>query len=151
MQIAVQIISDRLHHTFGLPQYETPGAAGMDIRANELVVLSPKETKLIKTGLYVAIPEGWEIQIRPRSGMSLKTKLRVANAPGTIDSDYRGEICVIAENTHGSEDIVIGIGDRIAQMVLSQVPQIKWECVKSKEELGNTQRGTGGFGSSGNQ
>lgn len=148
MKTAVQIYSE-ISHEFGLPQYETLGAAGMDVRANVQVLLQPKETKLIPTGIYVAIPSGYEIQVRPRSGVSLKTSLRVANAPGTIDSDYRGEICIIAQNTHSSVEMCIGKGERIAQIVLQKVPQIEWETVNSKEELGQTLRGTGGFGSTG--
>ena len=138
-----------LAHDKGLPFYASAGAAGMDIIANAIVHLEPKETKLIPTGLYVAIPEGYEIQIRPRSGMSLKTKLRVANAPGTIDSDYRGEVQIIMENTHGSIATTVAKGERVAQMVLCEVPQIEWVEVQSKNELEATERGAGGFGSTG--
>lgn len=138
-----------LAHDKGLPFYATAGAAGMDIIANQTVHLEAKETKLIPTGLFVSIPEGYEIQIRPRSGMSLKTKLRVANAPGTIDSDYLGEIQVIMENTSGSIATTVGRGERIAQMVLCEVPQIQWIEVSSKDQLGTTERGAGGFGSTG--
>jgi dUTP pyrophosphatase len=148
MKTPIQVFTE-FNHDFGLPAYETLGAAGMDIRANEKVTLQPKETQLIKTGLFVAIPEGFEIQVRPRSGMSLKTKLRIANAPGTVDSDYRGEVCIIAENTHGSVEMHIGLGERIAQIVLQRVPQIDWVSVNSREELTKTIRGEGGFGSSG--
>lgn len=149
MNTLVKIYTSGLNHGLGIPDYETDGAAGMDIRANETVVLHPKETKLIKTGLYIAIPPGYEIQVRPRSGLSLKTPFRVANAPGTIDSDYRGEICVIGHNSSDSEDIQVAIGDRIAQLVLQQVPVIQWLRVPSLEELEETSRGTGGFGSTG--
>lgn len=151
MNIPVQIYLENINHNFGAPQYETSGAAGLDIRANESVVLRPGETKLIKTGIFVAIPVGYELQVRPRSGLSLKSPFRVANAPGTVDSDYRGEICVIGQNTSDTEDFHINVGDRIAQLVLQQVPQLAWETVQSKNELGNTQRGEGGFGSSGKQ
>lgn len=136
-------------HNHGLPKYETAGAAGMDVRANSRVVIHPKETKLIPTGIFVQIPEGYEIQVRPRSGMSLKTSFRVANSPGTVDSDYRGELCVIGENTNGSVDFVVELGERIGQLVLNRVPQIVWDPVMSKEELTDTDRGIGGFGSSG--
>jgi dUTP pyrophosphatase len=146
--IQVKIYTE-IAHEHGLPEYETAGAAGMDVRANVQVTLEPKETKLIPTGLFVAVPPGYEIQVRPRSGMSLKTAFRVANAPGTVDSDYRGEICIIAQNTHGSVAMTIAKGERIAQLVLQQVPQIAWLKVPSKEELGDTSRGAGGFGSTG--
>ena len=145
MNVPVQIYTE-FKHDFGLPKYETLGAAGMDVRANEAVEIRPGETKLIKTGIYVAIPRGLEIQVRPRSGLSLKTKMRVANAPGTIDSDYRGEVCIIAENT-GNDDIKFPLGERMAQIVLAHVPLIVWDTVMSKENLGSTIRGEGGFGS----
>ena len=149
MSIEIQVYTKGLLHDFGLPQYASGGAAGMDVRANAPVCLQPKETKLIQTGLYVAIPHGYEIQVRPRSGVSLRTKLRIANAPGTIDSDYRGEVCIIAENTHSTLEMHICVGERIAQLVLCKVPQITWKIVNSKGELGETARGSGGFGSSG--
>ena len=95
------------------------------------------------------MPEGYEIQVRPRSGLSLKTKLRIANTPGTVDEIYLGEICVIAENTHGSIDFTVAKGERIAQIVLQEVPKIEWVQVFSKDELGSTERGEGGFGSTG--
>ena len=149
MIINVSIFCEQLHHQFGLPKYESSGAAGMDIRANEDVVIPPGETTLIKTGLFVAIPIGYEIQIRPRSGLSLKSSFRVANAPGTVDSDYRGEVCIIGQNLSKSESFLVQTGDRIAQMVLQQVPVINWVPVSTKIELPNTERGAGGFGSSG--
>lgn len=136
-------------HSHGMPKYETAGAAGMDVRSNARVVIHPRETKLIPTGIYVQIPEGYEIQVRPRSGLSLKTAFRIANAPGTIDSDYVAmEICVIGENTNGSLDFVVEVGERIGQLVLQRVPQIVWDLVMSKEDLGKTDR-AGGFGSTG--
>ncbi len=149
MNTVVHIYTEYLNHSHGLPQYETQGASGMDVRANEWTVVSPKETKLIKTGLYMAIPEGFEIQVRPRSGLSLKTPLRIANTPGTIDADYRGEVCIIVTNTHSVENVIINAGDRIAQLVLQRVPQINWETVESKDQLPSTERGSGGFGSTG--
>lgn len=136
-------------HSEGLPVYAKIGDSGMDIRANKAIRIEPKETLLIPTGIFVRIPPGYEIQVRPRSGMSLKTKLRVANSPGTIDSSYTGEICVIAENTHGSVEMNISLGERIAQIVLQEVPMIVWELVDSKDALGETSRGDGGFGSTG--
>ena len=148
MIVPVKIWTD-FKHKDGLPKYETTGAAGMDVRANEKVTLQPKETKLIGTGIYVRIPDGFEIQVRPRSGLSLKTAFRIPNSPGTVDSDYVAkEICVIAENTHGSVEMNISIGERIGQLVLNEVPQIVWDVVMTKEDLGTSDR-TGGFGSTG--
>lgn len=149
MNVPVKIYAENIAHEFGLPAYANIGDSGMDIRANETITIQPKETKLIPTGIFVGLPEGYEIQVRPRSGMSLKTKMRVANAPGTVDEQYRGEICIIAENTHGSVDFTAAKGERIAQIVLQQVPKISWIIVASKEDLGSTERGEGGFGSSG--
>ena len=148
MKVKVKIYTE-LNHEHGLPDYAKLGDSGMDIRANEPITLQPKETKLISTGIYVGLPEGYEIQVRPRSGMSLKTKLRVANAPGTVDSSYHGEICIIAENTHSSVSMFIAKGERVAQIVLQKVPVIEWEPVFSREEIGETERGDGGFGHTG--
>lgn len=148
MKVKVKIYAE-LNHEHGLPVYAKPGDSGMDIRANEPITLQPKETKLIPTGIYVGLPEGYEIQVRPRSGMSLKTKLRVANAPGTVDSSYTGEICIIAENTHSAVEMHIAKGERVAQIVLQEVPIIEWDQVFSREELGETERGAGGFGHTG--
>jgi dUTP pyrophosphatase len=142
-------IYTELNHEHGLPVYANPGDSGMDIRANAAMTLQPKETKLIPTGIYVGIPDGYEIQVRPRSGLSLKTKLRVANAPGTLDSCFRGEVCIILENTHSSVESHITKGERIAQIVLQEVPKIEWVQVNSKDDLGDTIRGDGGFGSTG--
>lgn len=147
MKVPVQIFA-KLMHEYGLPAYETEGAAGMDVRANADVALMPGETKLVPTGLWVAIPDGYEIQVRPRSGLSLKTGLRVANAPGTIDSDYRGECCVVMQNTSDKPFQVL-LGERIAQFVIKEVPQIEWEPVYGLDMLGVTTRGAGGFGSTG--
>lgn len=148
MNIDVKIYAE-LNHEHGLPVYAKAGDSGMDIRANENIVLQPKETKLIPTGIYVGLPEGYEIQVRPRSGLSLKTKLRVPNSPGTVDQIYLGEICIIAENTHGSVEMNIAKGERVAQIVLQEVPKINWIPVNSREELGQTERGAAGFGSTG--
>lgn len=126
-----------------LPSYAHDSDAGADIYSLEEVTLKPHTTALIKTGIKVAIPGGYEIQIRPRSGLSLKTPLRVANAPGTVDSAYRGEVCVIMENT-GNISQTIKAGDKIAQMVIAPVPMIVWE---ETDTLDDTDRGVGGFGS----
>lgn len=129
-----------------IPQYAHPTDAGADICAVEETKLEPGETKIVKTGIAVAIPAGYEIQVRPRSGLSLKSGLRIANAPGTIDTEYRGEIGVIMTNT---KDIpyVIDKGMKIAQLVIAPTPMIKWEEVATVEELGTTSRGADGFGS----
>lgn len=152
-----------------LPTYAHPTDAGCDIYAAETVTFKPGETKIVKTDLAVAIPPGYEIQIRPRSGMSYKTPMRIPNSPGTIDCEYRGNVGVIMQNTNGivySEikedgirDIVsidptadpytIHEGDKIAQMVLNEVPMIDWNKVETVDDLGATQRGKGGFGSTG--
>ena len=128
-----------------LPAYETAGAAGMDLRAAEAVTLRPGARHLVPTGLSIALPQGFEAQVRPRSGLAVKHGVTVLNAPGTIDCDYRGEVKVPLIN-HGQEDFVIARGDRIAQMVIAPVTRITWTEVT---ELDETARGTGGFGSSG--
>jgi dUTP diphosphatase len=135
-----------------LPVYETTRAAGLDLRANlaskhraDGVMLNPGERVLVPTGLHVAIPDGYELQVRPRSGLALKRGVTLVNAPGTIDADYRGEIGVVLIN-HGSEPCLITHGERIAQMVLAPVTRCVWEEVDS---LDDTARGTGGFGSTG--
>lgn len=128
-----------------VPKYETAGAAGFDLASTEMSIIAPGETVLIGTGLFMEIPEGYELQIRPRSGMSVKTKLRVANSPGTIDSDYRGEIKIILTN-HGTDYRTINVGDRIAQGVLAPVYQARFVKV---ELMSETERGDGGFGSTG--
>lgn len=140
----------KLYNTSGLPvpKYETRHAAGMDACASEDTEILSGMVKPVPTGLFVEIPEGYEIQVRPRSGLSLKTKLRVANAPGTIDADYRGEIKVLLENT-SMMPVSIKRGDRIAQLVLNQVPIINWDIVDSMECLSSTDRGANGFGSTG--
>lgn len=132
---------------YPLPAYETPGSAGMDLRAHlsEPVTLQPLERKLIPTGLYIELPAGFEAQVRPRSGLAFKKGLGVVNAPGTIDSDYRGEIKVILINLSTTAQ-TIEPGERIAQLVIARYEQISWESV---EVLSDTQRGAGGFGSTG--
>lgn len=130
-----------------LPEYQTPLSAGLDIRANldESVTLRPLERAMIPTGLFVELPEGCEMQIRPRSGLAAKHGITVLNSPGTIDADYRGEIKVILVNL-SNEPFTIESGERIAQMIVARYEQIEWLPV---EELGATERGAGGFGSTG--
>ncbi len=144
-EVAVQIT--RLPHGVGLdlPQYATLGAAGMDVRAAEAMTLAAGERAAVATGFAVAIPDGFEIQVRPRSGLALKHGISVPNAPGTIDSDYRGELKVILVN-HGTEPFAIARGDRIAQLVLAPVTRARWSEVAT---LDDTARGAGGFGSTG--
>ena len=143
----VKILVKKLNNKVQLPKYKTDGSSGMDLMAyiNKPVLILPKKSELIPTGLSLAIPENTEIQIRPRSGLAAKNNISVLNTPGTIDSDYRGEIKVILFN-HGSKDFMINNGDRIAQMVL--VPIIK-ATLEEVENLPETLRGEGGFGSTG--
>jgi len=129
-----------------LPEYETPGSAGLDVRCTETIVLNPGERILAKTGLFVEIPLGYELQVRPRSGLALKQGITVLNTPGTIDADYRGEIGVILMN-HGLTVVEFKPADRIAQLVLNKVERIQW---LQTESLTGTKRGQGGFGSTGN-
>ena len=140
----VQIINNSKHE---LPSYETMLSAGMDIRANidVSVTLKPLERIIIKTGLYMSLPRGLEAQVRPRSGLAAKKGITVLNSPGTIDAYYRGEIGVILINL-SKEDFVINDGDRIAQLVIAKYEQIKWKKVRTLDE---TERGDGGFGSTG--
>jgi dUTP pyrophosphatase len=128
------------------PLYATSGAAGFDFQALDQIIILPQQTVIIKTGLCMEIPEGYELQIRPRSGTSYKTSLRIANSPGTIDSDFRGEIGIIVTNIDTQNSFTINEGDRIAQGVLSEVIQANFEEV---EFLSETQRGQNGFGSTG--
>lgn len=158
-----------------LPKYETPQAAGLDLRADfsrvesipdikiygpgqiipansanavKMIVLEPGSRVCIPTGLYIALPEGYEAQVRPRSGLALKEGITVLNTPGTIDADYRGNIGVILIN-QGLKTVYIEDGERIGQLVLNKVEQIGWEEVFSKDDLGSTERGEGGFSSTG--
>ena len=144
-RVPVQI--ERLPHGEGLalPAYATGGAAGMDVLSAEDVVLAPGARVAVATGFAVASPEGYEIQVRPRSGLALKHGISLPNTPGTIDSDYRGELKVILINL-GAEDFAIARGDRIAQLVLAPVTLAAWHEV---QELDDTARGAGGFGSTG--
>jgi dUTP pyrophosphatase len=137
----------RLTHgaDLALPSYATQGSAGMDLRSAETLTIKPHARALVATGIAIALPLGFEAQVRPRSGLAVKHGVTVLNSPGTIDCDYRGEIKVPLIN-HGDEDFVITRGDRIAQMVIAPAPQMMLEEVST---LGETLRGTGGFGSSG--
>lgn len=128
-----------------LPAYATADSAGMDLISAIDYVLKPMERKAIPTGIAIALPTGYEAQVRPRSGLALKHGISVPNAPGTIDADYRGEICVILINL-GQEDFVITRGTKIAQMVIAQYNKVSWQVV---EKLNETERGEGGFGSTG--
>ena len=138
----VQIINESENM---LPAYETPQSAGLDVRCTESIVLNPGERILAKTGLFVEIPPGFEIQVRPRSGLALKHGVTVLNTPGTIDADYRGEIVVILIN-HSSTVVEFAKGERIAQLVMTRVERIEWQLTDS---LSGTKRGKGGFGSTG--
>ena len=132
-----------------LPAYETEGAAGLDLRAaiaeDETIILKPLQRALIATGLKIAVPQGYEVQVRPRSGLALKHGITCLNSPGTIDSDYRGEVGVILINL-GEADFTIKRGDRIAQIVVAQHARIQWQELTSLDETG---RGQSGFGSTG--
>ena len=143
----VKVLVKRLDLAVRLPEYKTNGASGMDLIAfiKEPINIKPKTSSLIPTGLSVAFSNDYEIQIRPRSGLAAKNNISVLNTPGTIDSDYRGEIKIIIYN-HGGKDFIVNNGDRIAQMVLSPVVKIELE---EKNELPKTIRGEGGFGSTG--
>ncbi|HBH06402.1 MAG TPA: dUTP diphosphatase [Flavobacteriales bacterium] len=142
--LKIKVVNKSKHD---LPHYATPHAAGLDLRANldEPVLLAPLDRALIKTGLYIEIPEGYEAQIRPRSGLALKKGISLVNTPGTIDADYRGEIGVIMINL-SNEPFEVVDGERIAQMVINKYEQISWELA---QELQDSGRGAGGFGSTG--
>ena len=144
--MTIKIINKSAHN---LPHYETEASAGMDLRANisEKVLLKPLERAVIKTGLFMELPEGYEAQVRPRSGLAAKKGITVLNAPGTIDADYRGEIGVILVNL-SNEDFTVENGERIAQMVIAKHERASW---KEVDILGETSRGAGGFGSTGNK
>jgi len=150
MQISLHI----LPHGQGipLPEYATPHAAGMDLRAalpeSEIWVVPPGERRLVPTGLVVAVPVGFEAQVRPRSGLALRHGVTVLNAPGTIDADYRGEVAVLLIN-HGAEPFEIRRGDRVAQMLVAPATTWKWEPETQLAALGSTKRGEGGYGSTG--
>tara|TARA_B100000809_G_scaffold232465_1_gene248415 strand:- start:31003 stop:31434 length:432 start_codon:yes stop_codon:yes gene_type:complete len=140
----VQIINKSKHAT---PSYETNGAAGMDLRANieNAITLKPLERAIIKTGLFIALPIGFEAQVRPRSGLAAKKGITVLNSPGTVDADYRGEIGVILVNL-SNEEFIVNDGERIAQLIIAKHERVNWKEVKI---LSETSRGAGGFGSTG--
>ena len=135
------------HSPYPCPAYATEQSAGMDLKADlaEPLVLKPLQRALVPTGLYMALPAGYEAQVRPRSGLAAKKGITVLNAPGTIDADYRGEVCVILVNL-SSEDFVVERGERIAQLVLARHERVEWEPAES---LASSARGEGGFGSTG--
>lgn len=136
----------KLNPEANLPRYAHNSDAGADVESIETVIVPAHQTIIAKTGIAVGIPSGYEIQLRPRSGISAKTNLRIANSVATIDSGYTGEIGVIITNI-GDEDYTINKGDKIAQMLIAETPMIKWEEVSSIEELGETERGANGYGS----
>lgn len=140
-------VSVQNESAFELPTYATKAAAGVDLKAalEDPIVLEPLERKIIGTGLKIALPEGYEAQVRPRSGLAAKQGISVLNAPGTIDADYRGEIGVILVNL-SNKAVTIEPGDRIAQLVFAKFEQVQW---KSTDKLSTTERGIGGFGSTG--
>ena len=140
----VQVINKSKHP---LPQYATGMSAGMDLRANldAPIILKPLQRCLVPTGIFMALPEGFEAQVRPRSGLAIKKGISVLNSPGTIDADYRGEVCVILVNL-STEDFVVEDGERIAQMVIARYDQAEWQEV---DVLDETERGAGGFGHTG--
>jgi len=142
--MVVQIVNKSGH---ALPEYETAHAAGLDLRASldKEVLLKPLERAMIPTGLFMSIPRGYEAQVRPRSGLAAKQGITVLNAPGTVDADYRGEVKVILVNL-SNEEFVIRDGERIAQMIVAKHERIEWQ---QAQELDETARGTGGFGSTG--
>ncbi len=142
--LQVKVINKSKHP---LPAYATPASAGLDLRANidEPIVLQPLERRLVPTGLYIELPVGYEAQVRPRSGLALKHGLTVLNTPGTVDADYRGEVCVCLINL-SRDPFTIEDGERVAQMVVARHEQVEWEPV---EVLSETERGAGGYGHTG--
>lgn len=144
LHMKIKVVNKSKHE---LPSYETAFSAGMDLRANidEAIVLKPLERAIVKTGLFIELPEGYEAQVRPRSGLAAKKGISVLNAPGTIDADYRGEVGVILVNL-SNDDFVVNDGERVAQMVIAKHEQATWVEV---EALSDTDRGAGGFGSTG--
>ena len=143
----VKVLFKRLNHNAKVPNYKTDGSSGMDLMAciEDQILIAPQTSKLIPTGIAIAIPEDTEVQIRPRSGLAAKSNISVLNTPGTIDSDYRGELKVILFN-HGKDEFIVNNEDRIAQMVLMPVLKVEFEEIN---ELPETIRGSGGFGSTG--
>jgi dUTP pyrophosphatase len=135
---------------FDLPQYATIHSAGMDLKANisESIILEPLKRVLVPTGLHIELPEGYEAQIRPRSGLAVKHGISLVNSPGTIDADYRGEIKIILVNL-SDQPFVLAPGERIAQMIVARFERVDWVTVEEQGELGESKRGEGGFGSTG--
>ncbi len=146
-KVTVHIKKSEDYGELSLPAYKTSQAAGVDLYAaiKESIVLEPGESKLIPSGIHIALPNGYEAQIRPRSGLALKYGISIVNTPGTVDADYRGPLGIILIN-HGKEAFTINRGERIAQMVINKVAQAEWNLVN---ELDSTERGQGGFGSTG--
>lgn len=142
--MTVKIVNKSNHR---LPEYATPGSAGMDLKANttEPIVLKPLERQMIPTGIHIQLPEGYEAQVRPRSGLAAKYGISIVNAPGTVDADYTGEIRVILINL-SNENFVVNPGERIAQLVVARYERVEWNEVAT---LDTTERGDGGFGSTG--
>ena len=149
MTVSVRIKPLPHYEGLALPAYETPQSAGMDLRAavpaDDPVIIPPGEWRLIPVGIAIALPSGYEAQVRPRSGLAAKKGITCVNTPGTVDADYRGEIRCNLIN-HGKEDFIVNRGERIAQMIIAPVSQAVWEIA---DELDETKRGTGGFGSTG--
>ncbi len=145
--VRVRIVREYGCEDLPLPEYATPGAAGMDLRAavDAELTLYPGERRLVPAGIRVALPEGYEAQVRPRSGLAVRHGIGMVNAPGTIDCDYRGQVCVLLVNL-GQEPFTVHRGDRIAQMVVAPVTRVEWESV---EALPDSTRGEGGFGHTG--
>lgn len=145
--VEVEIAFTPIGEKIGAPEYATELSAGMDLQAavSEDLTIEPGQRRLVPTGIFIALPAGYEAQVRPRSGLALEHGITIPNAPGTIDADYRGEVKVILANT-GQEPVQIRAGDRIAQMVVAEVRRVKWRCRKS---LDDTSRGDGGFGHTG--
>ena len=143
----IKVLVKKINSKAQLPKYKTDGSSGMDLMAliENRIIIKPQKSELIPTGLSIAIPEDTEVQIRPRSGLATKSSISVLNTPGTIDSDYRGEIKIILFN-HGKDEFLVNNNDRIAQMVLTPVLKVEFEEVK---DLPKTIRGSGGFGSTG--
>ena len=145
MIVAVKILREGRAKEFPLPEYATASAAGADLRSVEDILLLPGERTSVGTGVRIELPEGYEAQIRPRSGLAIRHGVTILNAPGTIDSDYRGEIRVLLVNL-GKDPFTIVVGDRVAQLVVAPVSRVEW-C--EDDSLGETERGEGGFGSTG--
>ncbi len=146
--ISVKVYRNDNGKKIELPAYMSDHAAGMDVCASQDATIEPGTAVLVKTGLFVEIPEGYELQVRPRSGLALKHSILVPNSPGTIDADYRGEVGVILFNA-GKESFSVHAGDRIAQLVLNQVDRVRWHECGSFDDLNATKRGEGGFGHTG--